>query len=360
METVVDEGPGDAALMSATSKEMMSEMWPVMRAKMYKCPASFKTSLMPDWKTDRELTAVRIAVKDDSNADAMRHGARVDIGEIMHVYPDDLATFVMDWRHVVPFLRRRPGIDIVIIEGAATQKSGGSFYYFEYAVILALLHLRRWLVSYPCAMLAVYPDRRSGWYGTNRTRFDVKWFEQSFSSLMMANSNRLFPKGPKVVYWGKGVDVRDVLQGMDRKNNIDMAVGEGTSTLCVESGAARDVFERTPARSKPHLVLVVRGAAEQAHEELWRARTCGFASVAIAGASEWVRVPAGTYHCVGDAAIEVTGPRDVPTEVVQWGDGMATADSRLALDSMRVRSATKREREEMVKRFPLMWSGLVF
>eukprot|EP00899_Mesostigma_viride_P023352 jgi/Mesvir1/4200/Mv22614-RA.1 len=147
MQIVVDEGAGDAAMWSISSQACMAEMWPLLRKTMYACPKSIRDALLPGWDVDRELSAVRIAVKDDANAELTRWGARLDLGSVQHDYPLDLRTVKLHWRHVAAFLKHHPGIDIVILDAASVKIPSLGVYYFEYAVVLALLHARRWLVS---------------------------------------------------------------------------------------------------------------------------------------------------------------------------------------------------------------------
>eukprot|EP00899_Mesostigma_viride_P022189 jgi/Mesvir1/3154/Mv16319-RA.1 len=359
MQIVVDEGAGDAAMWSISSQACMAEMWPLLRKTMYACPKSIRDALLPGWDVDRELSAVRIAVKDDANAELTRWGARLDLGSVQHDYPLDLRTVKLHWRHVAAFLKHHPGIDIVILDAASVKIPSLGVYYFEYAVALALLHARRWLVSYPCAMLAVFPDRLAVRHTINRCRIDQDWFERPFEGLMMANSNRLFLRGPKAVYWGKGVDVADLLRHIDPMNAIDMSVAEG-SCLCVEADAAHDVLSRTRRGSGSHLVITVYGEGGDVYNGLVTARDREFASVTIVGASGCVQVPSGRFHVMGDIAIEVDGGD--ATEIVAWGgpEWVAMARSRSALDSARVRYPTEEERKEFVKRFPVWWKGLTF
>eukprot|EP00899_Mesostigma_viride_P001046 jgi/Mesvir1/10942/Mv11483-RA.1 len=259
---------------------------------MYPCPEMIREALLPGWDAGRELSAVRIAVKDDTNAELGRWGARLDLGNIGHEYPRDLRTVKLHWRHVAAFLKHHPGIDIVVLDAASTKVPTSGVYYYEYAVVLALLHARRWLVSYPCAVLAVFPDRSAARYAFNRCRVEQEWFERPFSGLLTATSGRLFLRGPKAVYWGKGVDVLDLMGTVDSTNAIDMSVEEG-ACLCVESDVAHVALSRTRAASKSHFLMVAYGTGDNVYADLDMAKDRGFASVAVMGPSgpgpRWTR-----------------------------------------------------------------------
>eukprot|EP00899_Mesostigma_viride_P018560 jgi/Mesvir1/26705/Mv20483-RA.1 len=254
---MADVGHGDAAMVGMTSKSMMSEMWPILRQRMYKCPKRLNRIILDEWKGSysfEDKTAIRLIIYDAENKDLGLFGVTWDLGSIDHSFPDDLSRILLDWRAVVPFLRTRPGIDIVIFDSACSHRPGQGTFYFEYAVLMALAHVRRWLGAYKCDMMIVYPDRRARFAAFNIPRPSREAFYTPFSRLMMANNNRFLPRGAKVLVWGTGIQSSVVLDGIDPHKKLVFDVAPETM-LQVDGKAYSFVEGRLPLGQQRDVVV---------------------------------------------------------------------------------------------------------
>eukprot|EP00899_Mesostigma_viride_P022833 jgi/Mesvir1/3734/Mv15010-RA.1 len=119
---VLKNNRGDAAFLGMTSKTMMSEIWPVLKADIFECPAEFSDLIKAQWKQKfsfEKKTCVRFVVYDVVDAQWEVVGDFGGVG-----YQDGIPTVVIEWRNVVRFLKYRPGIDVIIFEAATMRKTG--------------------------------------------------------------------------------------------------------------------------------------------------------------------------------------------------------------------------------------------
>eukprot|EP00899_Mesostigma_viride_P003032 jgi/Mesvir1/1272/Mv09560-RA.1 len=222
---------------------MMSEIWPVLKADIFECPAEFSDLIKAQWKQKfsfEKKTCVRFVVYDVVDAQWEVVGDFGGVG-----YQDGIPTVVIEWRNVVRFLKYRPGIDVIIFEAATMRKTGClSLFHHEYAVVLALLHIFRWIRTYPCDLMVVFPEKKHT-FETKlaQSRLEAASFHRPYSHLVLANSNRILFEGPKVVMFGKGQDAKNTFRSVDPKNMLKFAVPAGT-LLHIDSGAEEYVLPR--------------------------------------------------------------------------------------------------------------------
>eukprot|EP00899_Mesostigma_viride_P009240 jgi/Mesvir1/18317/Mv18470-RA.1 len=218
-EQVVQTNRGDAAMLGLASKSMLMDIWPTLKQQMFPAPPALFDLVHDDWKPkydSKGKTAVRFVVHDKRHKDFGGQFPATDRGFSESGVPVKVATVVIDWKSVVPFLKWRPGIDILIFDSACVEKPGFGIYYMEHAVFLALAHMRRWLGSYPCEMLFAFPAHKNESFQCNRFRLrNGDAFYQSFTNLMTSNNGVLFPDGAKLVRIGEGVDAFRLFQEID-------------------------------------------------------------------------------------------------------------------------------------------------
>eukprot|EP00899_Mesostigma_viride_P016838 jgi/Mesvir1/25155/Mv18835-RA.1 len=225
---------------------MWHRSWPLIRQATFRCPVGLPRLLclnsalslaqQHDWSNK---TAVRIVVYDKTHGDAKRERvAPVDAGTD-GVLPSDLNTFVLDWRDCAGWFLRHPGIDIVIIEPAAVVHaySAPRQRCFHYACVLALLHMRRWVSSYPCELLVLFDRRRVTHGAIGEVEPTQAHYYRPFEALVKANNGVLVVSGPRTLHIGNGfrdlATLRERLDG-DKKLFI-LADPDSTLVLCSRS-----------------------------------------------------------------------------------------------------------------------------
>eukprot|EP00899_Mesostigma_viride_P014859 jgi/Mesvir1/23374/Mv21069-RA.1 len=359
---MADVGYGDAAMVGMASKSMMAEMWPVLRQRMYKCPRRLDNIVIDEWKGSysfEDKTAIRLIIYDAENKDLGLFGVTWDLGSIDHSFPDDLSRILLDWRAVVPFLRNRPGIDVVIFDSACAQRPAQGTFYFEYAVLMALAHVKRWLGTYKCDMMIVFPDRRARYAAFNIPRPSREAFYTPFSRLMMANNNRFLPDGAKVLVWGTGIQSSVVLQGIDPNNKMVFDVAPETM-LQVDAKAFSFVEARLPAGQRRDIVV----CNNDPHQTVSVRDVSLFRNMLFVGVGVVV-VPAGrSYHfrelnSRGEdhrvvAVIEGNENQGNGTIINTWGemsDITLASDYAGALDTIVIQVASEADKKQFIDKY---------
>eukprot|EP00899_Mesostigma_viride_P023097 jgi/Mesvir1/3972/Mv22721-RA.1 len=362
MEKIADVGYGDAALFGMASKSMMSEMWPVLRSRMFKCSARLDNLILDEWKGSysfKDKTAVRLIIYDAENKNLGLFGVTWDLGNVDTRFPDDLSRILLDWRAVVPFLRNRPGIDVLIFDSACAQRPGQGTFYFEYAVLLALAHVKRWIGAYKCDTMIVFPDRKARFAAFNIPRPPRECFSTPFSRLMMANNNRFLPGGAKVLVWGTGVQAPIALEELDPTKKLVFDVPPGTM-LQVDGKSFPFVENRLPRENQRDIVVCNTDPDHTVHVR----DGSRFGNMLFVGVGVFVLPVGRSYHftevnSTGDdhramAVFNGNQNQGRGTTIVTWGD---MADITLAsdfvdtLDNIAIRAPSDADKGQFLKNY---------
>eukprot|EP00899_Mesostigma_viride_P021669 jgi/Mesvir1/29503/Mv07001-RA.1 len=362
MEKIADVGYGDAALFGMASKSMMSEMWPVLRSRMFKCSARLDNLILDEWKGSysfKDKTAVRLIIYDAENKNLGLFGVTWDLGNVDTRFPDDLSRILLDWRAVVPFLRNRPGIDVLIFDSACAQRPGQGTFYFEYAVLLALAHVKRWLGAYKCDTMIVFPDRKARFAAFNIPRPPRECFSTPFSRLMMANNNRFLPSGAKVLVWGTGVQAPIALEELDPTKKLVFDVPPGTM-LQVDGKSFPFVENRLPRENQRDIVVCNTDPDHTVHVR----DGSRFGNMLFVGVGVFVLPVGRSYHFMevnstGDdhramAVFNGNQNQGRGTTIFTWGD---MADITLAsdfvdtLDNIAIRAPSDADKGQFLKNY---------